>query len=437
MKVSPGNTENRQMVLEIEADPEEIESSLDVAYNRLVKRANIPGFRKGKAPRQMVERHLGKEVLLQEALEHLVPQLLDQAISEQGLEPIAQPEVEITRVDPLAFKATVPLKPTVELGKYLEIRIDKEPVTVTEENVNSVIEQLRQQQGTWEPADRSVQLGDLVTINVVGSVDGEKMIEKNDLQFQVLKGMPVPVPGFAEALEGMEKGVEKEFTISVPEDYAVKGLAGKGCLFKVEVTEVKGQKLPELNDEFAKSLGQGFETLEALKQDVKSNLTAMAEDGARRSFENKAIEALVGVSNVEFPQVMVEREIDRLISAQENELKANRISLEDYLRNRKKSIEELREEIRPVAIKQINSSLVLSQLAEDEKIAVSDEELDEEIQTMVNNSGKQGENMKKLFQSPRARSSLQGMLLTKKTVSRLVEIASGESKPKLAKIGDA
>lgn len=436
MKVSAGKTENCQMVLEVEADPQEVESSLEGAYDRLVKRANIPGFRKGKAPRQMVERYLGKEVLLQEALEHLVPQLLNQAISEQGIEPIAQPEVEITRVDPVAFKATVPLKPTVELGKYLEIRIDKEPVEVTEEEVNKVIEQLRRQQGTWEPEDRPVGFGDLVTINVVGSVDGEKMIEKTDLQFQVLEGMPMPVPGFSEALAGMEKGVEKEFTISVPDDYAVKGLAGKGCLFKVEVTEVKGQKLPELNDEFAKSLGQGFETLEALKQDVNSNLKAMAEEGARRSYENKAIDALAGISHVEFPQVMVEREIDRLISAQESELNANRISLEDYLKSRKKSIEELRQEVRPVATKQTASSLVLSKLAEDENMIVSDEELDKEIETMVNNSGKQSENMKKLFQSPRARGSLQGMLLTRKTVSRLVEIASGESKSKLAKIGD-
>jgi len=437
VKVSTGKTENRQVVLEVEADPEEVERSLEVAYHRLVKRAHIPGFRKGKAPRQMVERYLGKETLLQEALEQLVPQLLNQAISEQGIEPIAQPEVEITRVDPLAFKATVPLKPTVELGKYLEISVDKKPVEVTEEEVNSVIEQLRKQQGTWEPADRPVNLGDLVTINVVGSVDGEKMIEKTDLQFQVLQGMPVPVPGFAEELAGMEKGAEKEFTISVPDDYAIKGLAGKGCLFKVEVTEIKGQKLPELNDEFAKSLGQGFETLEVLKQDVNSNLKAMAEEGARRSYENKAVDALVGVSHVEFPQVMVEREIDRLISAQESELKANKIGLEDYLRSRKKSIEELREEIRPVATRQISSSLVLSKLAEDEHITVSDEELDTEIETMVNNSGKQGENMRKLFQSPRARSSLQGMLGTKKTVSRLVEIASGESKSKLAQIGDA
>jgi len=437
VKVSTGKTENCQTVLEVEADPEEVERSLEGAYHRLVKRAHIPGFRKGKAPRQMVERYLGKETLLQEALEQLVPQLLNQAISEQGIEPIAQPEVEITRVDPLAFKATVPLKPTVELGKYLEISVDKKPVEVTEEEVNSVIEQLRKQQGTWEPADRPVNLGDLVTINVVGSVDGEKMIEKTDLQFQVLQGMPVPVPGFAEELAGMEKGAEKEFTISVPDDYAIKGLAGKGCLFKVEVTEIKGQKLPELNDEFAKSLGQGFETLEVLKQDVNSNLKAMAEEGARRSYENKAVDALVGVSHVEFPQVMVEREIDRLISAQESELKANKIGLEDYLRSRKKSIEELREEIRPVATRQISNSLVLSKLAEDEHITVSDEELDTEIETMVNNSGKQGENMRKLFQSPRARSSLQGMLGTKKTVSRLVEIASGESKSKLAQIGDA
>jgi trigger factor len=277
VKVSTGKTENRQIVLEVEADAAEVESSLEGAYHRLVKRAHVPGFRKGKAPRQMVERYLGRERLLQEALEQLVPQLLNQAISEQGIEPIAQPEVEITRVDPVAFKATVPLKPTMELGQYLEIRIDKESVEVTEEDVNRVIEQLRKQHGTWEPAERPVCFGDLVTINVVGSLDGEKLIDRNDLQVQVLQGMPVPVPGFSEKLEGIERGQSKEFTISIPDDYAAKELAGKDCLFKVDVTEIKGQKLPELDDELAKSLGQGFQTFDELKADVATHLRVEEE----------------------------------------------------------------------------------------------------------------------------------------------------------------
>jgi trigger factor len=427
MKVSTEKAENRQVVLEVEADPEEVERSLGSAYRRLVQRAQIPGFRKGKAPREMLERHLGRETLLQEALERLVPQLLNQAIDEQGIEPIAQPEVEITQIDPVIFKATVPLSPTIELGNYQDISIHRESVEVTEEEINRVIAQLQSHQGTWEPVERPVQFGDLVTINVVGNVGGENVIDRNDLQFQVIEGMPVPVPGFTEELVGIEVGKEKEFTISTPADYGAKELAGKDCLFKIKIIDIKEQKLPELGDEFAKSLGQGFKTFDDLKQDVSSHLQVMAEDGARRAYENKIIDALVEASKVEFPPVMVEKEIDRLITAQESELQASRISLEDYLRSQKKGREELREELRPIASKQIAGSLVLSKLADEEKITVSDEEVDEEIGTMAQNAGEQGENMVKLFKSAGARKSLEGVLVTRKTVKRLVEIASGEA----------
>ena len=430
MKVSTEAAENRQTILEVEADPEEVERSLESAYRRLVQKAQVPGFRKGKAPREMLERHLGKGALLQEALERLVPQLLNQAIDEQGIEPIAQPEVEITQIDPVIFKATVPLRPNVELGDYKVINILREPAEVTDDEVNRVIEQLRRQQGTWEPVERPVQFNDLVTINVVGTVDGENVINRNDLQFQVVQGMPVPVPGFVEELVGIEAGGEKEFTITTSEDYAAKELAGKSCIFKVKVVDVKEQKLPEPDDEFAKSLGQGFETFGDLKEDVFSHLKVMAEDGARRAYENKVIDALVEASKIEFPPVMVEKEIDRLIAAQESELQASRISLEDYLRSQKKSREELREELKPVAGKQIAGSLALSKLAEDEGIAVSAEEIDQEIETMVQNTGEQGENMRKLFSSAGARKSLEGVLVTRKTVGRLVEIASGEKSVK-------
>ena len=427
MKVSTETAENRQMVVEVEADPEEVERSLESAYRRLVQRAQIPGFRKGKAPREMLERYLGKEALLQEALERLVPQLLNQAIDEQGIEPIAQPEIEITQIAPVIFKATVPLRPAIELGNYRDISIPREPVEVTEEEVDRVIEQLRRQQVIWEPVERPVQFDDMVTINVVGNVDGENVIDRNDLQFQVIQGMPVPVPGFVEELVGIEAGQEKEFTISAPDDYAAKELAGKQCLFKVKVIDIKEQKLPDVDDEFAKSLGQGFETSDELREDVISHLKAMAEDGARRAYENKAIDALVEASKIEFPPVMVEKEIDRLIAAQESELQANKISLKDYLSSQKKSEEELREELRPVARKQVSGSLALSKLAEEEKIAVSTEEIDEEIETMARNVGEQGESMRKLFSSAGARKSLEGVLITRKTVGRLVEIACGEA----------
>lgn len=427
MKVSTEKTENRQVVLEIGAEPEEVERSLDGAFKRLAQRAQVPGFRKGKAPRDMLERHIGRGALLEEALERLVPQLLNQAINEQGLEPIAQPEVEITQIEPLIFKATVPLSPTVELGDYKNISIDREPVSVTDEDIDRVIQQLRAQQGTWMPAERPVQFGDLVTINVIGNADGKEILNRNDLQYQVFQGVPIPVPGFSEQLEGMAKGQDKEFTIALPDEKAAGELAGKDCTFKVSVSEIKEQHLPELDDEFAKSLGQGFETADALREDVATHLQAMAEQSARRSYENKAIDALIEASAVEFPAVIAEREIDRLIGAQESELQASKISLEDYLRSQNKSREELREQLRPIATKNIAGSLALGKLAEAEKIEVSAAEIDEEIEIMSTNAGEQGENMRQLFQSPGTRKSLENVIITRKTVQRLVQIASGEA----------
>ena len=428
MKVSTERIENSQMVLEVEAEPEEMARSLEEAYHRLVRRVEVPGFRRGKAPREMLESHIGREALLEEALERLVPQLLNRAIAEQGIEAIAPPEVEITQTDPVTFNATVPVRPTVELGNYRELSIVPEPVAVAEEEVNKVIEQVRYQHAPWEPVARPIRFGDLVTIDVAGSVEGKPLLDRNDMQFQVLQGLPFPAPGFAEKLEGLEKGQDKEFSISLPADYGASELAGKECLFKVRVNEIKEKKLPELNDEFAKSIGEGFETLDSLTERVVSNLRLMSEEGARRRHEEKVIDAVVELSSVEFPPILVEHGIDRLIAAQERELRESKISLEDYLRNRRKSKEELREELRPLASRQVAQSLVLTKVAEAEEIAVTDEEIDGEVETMAQGAGEQGEELRKFFNSPAARQSLEKALVTRKTVTRLVEIASGEAK---------
>jgi len=415
------------VVLDVEAEPDEVARSLEEAYHRLVKRAEIPGFRRGKAPREMLERYIGREALLEEALDHLVPQLLNQTIEEQGIEAIAQPEVEITQTDPVTFKATVPVRPTVEVGNYRELSIAPEPVAVAEEKVDEVIEQVRYQHAPWEPVARPVKFGDLVTIDVASSVEGKSLMDREGLQFQVLQGLPFPVPGFAEKLEGMENGQDKEFSVSLPADYGASELAGKECHFKVRVSEIKEKKLPELNDEFAKSIGEGFETLNALTDNVASNLRVMSEEGARRRHEEKVIDAVVELSRVEFPPILMEQEIDRLIAAQERELQASRISLEDYLKSRRKSQEELREELRPLASRQVARSLVLTKVAEAEKIAVTSEEIDEEVAAMAQGAGEQSEKLRKLFQSPAARQSLERVLITRKTVKQLVAIASGEA----------
>jgi len=233
------------------------------------------------------------------------------------------------------------------------------------------------------------------------------------------------VPGFAENIEGLEKGQDKEFSISLPADYEVSELAGKECLFKVRVSEIKEIKLPELNDEFVISIGQGFETVDALTENITSNLHTMSEEGSRRRHEEKIIDALAEISRVEFPPVLVEREIDRLIAAHERELSQNKMSLEDYLKSREKSKEELREELRPLAIRQVTGSLVLSKVTEAEEITVAEKEIDEEVEEMVKGAGEQGEEARKILQNKATRKSLENVLITRKTIKRLVEIASG------------
>lgn len=425
MKVKAERIENSQMVLEVEAEPEEVEHSLEEAYHRLVKRADIPGFRRGKAPRDMLEHYVGRGALLENALEKLVPQLLTRAIDEQGIDVIAQPEVEITKADPVTFKATVPLYPTVELGSYRELNIASEEVTVSEEEVNRVIEQARYQQAPWEPVERPVKFGDLAIIDIMGSVEGKPLMDRKDLEYQVQRGLPFPVPGFAEKLEGAEQGQDMEFSISLPSDYSVSELAGKECHFKVKVNEIKEKKLPELDDEFARGIGQGFDTLDALRESVTENIRLVAEQSARKRYEEKVIDAVVDGSHVEFPPIFVEQEIDRFLAEQERELNQNRMSLEDFLRISKKSRDEFREELRPVASIQVARSLVISKVSEEEGIAVSDEEIDEEVAQMVKGVGEQGEELRKLFKSAEARQSLGRMLVSRKTIERLVEMASG------------
>ena len=425
MKVSTERIENSQIVLQVEADPDELERSMEGAYHSLVTRAEVPGFRRGKAPREMLERHIGRETLFGEALDRLIPQLLSQAIEDHGIEAIARPDIEITQTDPVTFKATVSVPPTVELGNYKEINIAPEPVEVGDEEVNKVFDQLRYQHAIWEPVERPVKSSDLVTIDVTGNVEENTLLDRKDLQFQVLQGLPFPVPGFAENIEGLEKGQDKEFSISLPADYEVSELAGKECQFKVRVSEIKEIKLPELNDEFVRSIGQGIETLDALTENITSNLRVMSEEGAKRRHEEKIIDTLSEISRVEFPPVIVEQEIDRLIAAHERELTQNKMSLEDYLKSREKSKEELREELRPLAIRQVTGSLVLSKVTEAEEITVTDKEIDEEVAEMVQGAGEQVEEVRKILQNEATRKSLKNVLITRKTIKRLVEIASG------------
>ena len=427
MKVNKEKIENSQAFLRIEMEPAEVEEYLEESYHRLVKKTNIPGFRKGKAPREILERHIGRESLLEDALNRLLPQACEQAIREQGIEAITSPSIEIEQTDPVVFTATVPLRPTVKLGDYRQIQLTPEPVEIAENDVTTIIEQLRRQHSTWGPVEREVNFDDLVTLDIVSDIDGKPFINQQGVQYEVLPDYPLPVAGFAEQVVGVKVGEEKEFKLKLPEDYPRVELAGKEAHFKVRVSEVKQRQLPQLDDEFATLVNPELKTLDSLREKVSAGLHLRAEEKAREEFEERAIDAVAGQSQVEFPPVLVDTEIARLLDQQARWLQASGSRLEEYLSRINKTGEELGEELRPLATKRVTRSLVLGKIAEEEKIEVSDAEIKTELENIAQSVSGNKDEVQKWLNSSQAHSSVEQLLTRRKTMQRLVEIAGGST----------
>lgn len=421
MKLSAERTEDSQVVLNIEVEPEEMEKSLDDSYRRLVERVNIPGFRRGKAPRAMLERYVGRETLVNDALEHLVPQVCSEAIREQGIDVMAYPQVEIIQTDPVVLKATVPVQPSVELGDYRQLDLAPDPVEVSDRDVEVAIEQLRERHAVWEPVTRVVSTGDLVIIDVEGELEGETFLNEKGQLYLVQEDLPFPLPGFAQQLVGMEKGQTNEFHLSYPDDYQVTELAGKDYSVRVTVHEIKEKHLPDLNDEFARSLGEGLESLDTLQERIKANLKALADENSRRSFEDRIIKEIAARSRITFPPIMVEQEVNRFLAELARRFGGGDAGLEAYLKSSGKTEDEVREEFRPIAEERITRSLILGKVAEDARIEVLAEELDARIEEMAKDGKEKSEELKKLLNSPSGREMLEQMILTEKTVRYLVE----------------
>ena len=426
MKVTKEKVENSQVFLTIEMEPAEVEAALEKSYNRLVKKANIPGFRKGKAPRAVVERNIGQESFLQDALNHLIPQACEQAIEEQKIDALAQPHIEVTQTEPVVFKATVPVRPSVKLGDYHGIQVTPDPVELKEDDVNVVMEQLRHQQATWEPVERPVGFDDLVVLDVESNIEDKPFINQKGVQYQVHRDSTSPLPGFAEQLLEMKRGEDKEFKLQIPSDYPRSELAGKEPWFKVRVVEIKQEKLPELNDEFAKQVDSDLETLDSLRERISDTLRLRAEEKTRTDFEERVVDAVVDLARVEFPPILVEMEVDRLVNEQSRRLQMGRQGLEEYLRSINKTEVALREELQPLATKRITRSLVLEKVTEAEKVEASDSEIDTEIGEMIKNAAESKDELKKALSTPQSKESIKQLLISRKTIQRLVEIAKGK-----------
>jgi len=419
MKVTREEMEHRQVSLQIEIEDGELDKALDEAYHALVNKVSIPGFRKGKAPRNVLEQHTGKDALLDRALERLIPQLYERAIESEKIEPIGQPQIEVVQEAPVVFKAMVPLKPEIKLGDYHSLKLEPEPVEIGDAEIGTAIEQVQQKQGVWVPVDRPVQLGDLVTIDVEASVEETPFLNHKDLAYEVNKDSSLPLPGFAQNLEGAEKNKESIFTLIVPASYKVKEFADKDCLFKVVVTEVKEGQLPELDDEFAKKCN--YDSLSSMREQMGVDMRIKAEEQSWLMLKQKAIDAVVEISQVEYPPILEEWEIDGMLEDEARRFGYKEV--QDFLRTANKTVEDLREKLRLMAKPRVVHSLVLGKIAEEEKIEITSSEIDNKVEDMIKESNDK-EKLQQFFALPHVRNSVEQSLHTQKTIDRLVEIVT-------------
>ena len=425
MKVTKESANSIEITLSVEMTNEDEDPFIDRSYRRSVGRLNIPGFRKGKAPRTIVESYVGRTALLNEALDYLIPETLDTVLRDEDIQAFAEPQIEITEIEPVTFKAIVPLEPTVNLGEYTDIRIEKEAVEITDEQVDDVLQRLRQESAPWEPVDRPVQYGDLLNITVTGTIDGEEVVNDEGIDYIPQEDNVLPFPGFATNLEGMNDQENKAFTITIPEDYPREQFAGKECAFDLTILSVKEKILPELDDEFSKGIGEGYDTLEELTSHVKDRLSDEAETESTRDLESKAIEALVELAKIDASELLYEREVENMQQERERMLRNQSLDMDTYLSYIGKTPEEFQEELRPTARERLTRFLVLRKLAETEALEVTEEDIQNEVASLIESAGENSEQMRRNLSSDAVRSNIGSSLLNQKIMGRIVDISQG------------
>jgi trigger factor len=426
LKVNAQPIESSQVVLEIEVDPPRMERALDQAYRRLAGRLKVPGFRPGKAPRPLVESMVGREALVEEAIEHLVPEVYREAVGEAGLHPIEQAAFQIVDTEPLRIKATVPIRPQVQLGDYRSLRRELDVAPVTVEQVQAFIEQLRESHATWAPVERPVQLEDRVAMDVHGTAGETLVSDRQDVEYVVLGENDRPLPGFAEQLVGMQAGEEKRFTLRVPEEFEDPDLRGKDVDFRVRVHWVKEKQLPALDDAFASLVGT-FATLEELRAQVEHELQARAEERARRELRETVLDAVVATASLELPPQAVAKQAERMEQRLSSSLDKQGITIEQYRQLTQKSAAELEEELRAEARRDLTRAFVLDAVAEAEQISVDAAEVEAEIRQATSDGAANDRAARAALARRDTRERVEMLLRERKTVDRLLALATGET----------
>ncbi len=400
MSLQVEKLEKNMAKLTIEVSAEELDKALDGAYRKNKNKISIPGFRKGKATRRMIEQMYGKEVFYEDAANALIPDAYEKALDECTEDIVSAPKIEVTQIEagkPFIFTAEVALKPEVTLGTYKGVKVDKIEVKVTDEEIDAEIDKERESNArTITIEDRAVRDGDMTVIDFEGFVDGVAFEGGKGENYPLTIGSGAFIPGFEEALIGAVLNEECDVNVTFPEDYQAEELAGKPAVFKCTVKEIKEKQLPELDDEFASEVSE-FDTLAEYKEDVKKKLTAKKEAEAKDAKEEAVIDAIIEGATMELPDAMVETQQRQMVEEFAQRLQSQGLSMEQYMQFTGMTPAGLIEQVKPQALKRIQSRLVLEAVVAAEKMEASEEEFEEEVKTMAEAYQMEADKVKELL----------------------------------------
>ena len=428
MSLQVEKLEHNMAKLTIEVSAEELEKALQGAYNKQKKNISIPGFRKGKVPRQMIEKMYGPEVFYDDAANQLIPEAYGKVYDEEDLEIVSQPKIDIVQNEkgkPFIFTAEVALKPEVTLGEYKGLKVEKISNRVTQKEIDAKLaEEQEKNARTVSVTDRPVQDKDEVVLDFEGFVDGVAFEGGKGENYPLTIGSGSFIPGFEDQLIGANLEEEKEVRVTFPEEYHAKDLAGKDAVFKCTVHEIKVKELPELDDEFASDVSE-FETLDAFKADIKAKIKEQKIAEGKRKQEDKAVEEAVANAQMDIPDAMIDTEVRQMANDFAQRLQQQGLTMDQYFQFTGMTAEKMTEELKPQALKRIQTRLVLEAIVKAENIEISDEKIDEEIQKMAESYKMEAEKLKE-FMGENEKKQMKLDMAVQEAVTFLVENAVEE-----------
>ncbi|WP_310829937.1 trigger factor [Paenibacillus pedocola] len=436
MKATWEKIEKNLGVLEVEVEAERVAAALDKAFNKVVKKANVPGFRKGKVPRPIFESRFGVESLYQDAIDILLPEVYGEAVEQTDIFPVDRPEVDIEQFakgQAFIFKAKITVKPEVKLGQYKGLEVPVQKAEVTEDELNAELKRLQERHAELVVVEEGAAAnGDIAVIDFDGSVDGVPFeggaAERHSLEL----GSNSFIPGFEEQVVGMATGDFKDVEVTFPEAYHAENLAGKAAVFKVKLHEIKRKQLPELDDEFAKDVSE-FDTLEEYKADLKAQLESRKQDELKGVRETAVVDKAAANAEVEIPEAMINSEVQNMVRDFDNRLRQQGMNMDMFLSFSGQTREDLEGQMKSDAEKRVRNNLVLEVIAKEENIEVSEEEVNQELATMAESFKRSPEEIRSILAANGSLSSLSDEISLRKTIDLLiassVEVEAAEEAP--------